>query len=655
MNQGAQFILRKLTGWFQKPPVNLTQREAGGRLLGQPVTHQREMLNPYGLATDPLKRFEQLSSMAESELGRPVIELFAEEATQPDTTKGRTVWYECNDGEVEKEINEMLERIHMEDYIFGIAQGLAATGNNYQRILWTPDEGIQQLVGTKVNAVTRLWHPTTRKLLGFRWADERPNEPVYSNAVDVFAPWDFIHFRRIYSSDTEYGRGLIDHLYTIWKKLEMATDQMLVYRLHTMPTRYALQLDVGNMDFTDAMQQAQMWKLYMRQQIGLDQQNPGAAGLQSRFDPAAVDSFIIIPKRSNEDNTEITTLTGDKDVPDIEDVEYLTNIFLGGTRIPKAYLGHEEDSGGLAKASLISQDIRFARMVRVLRRPIVAGIHRLACLHLAFKGKDASAYKIKVKMSAISSIEEEIRMATMEKQASLAGMIADICGNLGVPNREVADLIFREYLSVPRWFADVAKLSLSVQRALNGGLGGEDGDGGMGGGGGMGMGMGMSGGGGGGFDDDLDIPEPDAGPGVDSGSSDDSGMIAASYNRPKSPKLITEYSNKPIYVRSTKRNQHQLMEALRIIQNREKTLTEAVSAQADFNALRRLTDEIYHMGVTGKTSLIESMPQGTDKDVITEAIARKTGQSLDETAPQEIESEPHESVAILARARKKKV
>jgi hypothetical protein len=211
------------------------------------------------------------------------------------------------------------------------------------------------------------------------------------------------------------------------------------------------------------------------------------AGMDSRFDMPALDSILYIPVRTEENNTRLEKMEGDKDVPDIPDIEELSKKIYGGARIPKAYVGYDDKNGGIAQASLVSQDIRFARVVRNLRRPIVAGTYRLGQLHLALTGKDPGKYKIQVKMSRISSIEEEVNVAVLEKQVAMAGAITDLCQSLGIPNREILDLVFREYLSVPRYFIDIAKLGVSLQAALGGdnaeggGMGGMGGLGGIGG------------------------------------------------------------------------------------------------------------------------------------------------------------------------------
>jgi len=668
-NNGAYHLLLKAIGWYHQPSENRTKEEVERARMPKLESPGDTRESRYGLSPDPQRRFADLRSMANSDLAAPIVELYAEETTQPDINKGKTLWFECNDGKVEKELNDMLERIHAEDYLFPIATGVCSTGNEFQRILWSREEGVQQIVGVPQDMMQRLWHPTTRKLLGFRWNGQEPHDPMYTNAPDVFAPWDFLHFRRIYNTETEYGRGLLDHLYPVWKKLEMATDQMVLYRLHTMPNRFALNIDIGNADFTDGMEQAHMWRAFMRQQMGMDSQNPGAVGLQSRFDPAAIDSFLIFPKRGSEDTSSIETLAGDKDVPDVQDIEQLEKQFLGGARVPKAYLGREENSG-LAQASLVSQDIRFARMVRVLRRPIVAGFFRLAQLHLSYKGIDPSQYKITVKMSRISSIEEEVNIASMEKQAQLAGEITNLCQTLEIPNAQIMDLVFREYLSVPRYFLDVAKLTAGVNAAVSGDLGGEGG-----GGGGMGMGMGIGGGSMGGDDaaSDLGMGDLDDLGSLDGGGGEDDNkddtLVAGAKKRNN---LMEKKARRPGGNRheTTVRDAHSLREALLHISNSVKTgkIQESTNAperkklrESARLAMEETVRGLADIGMSGRVSLVEGYTHGDGLiKGLHESIKEHTAQTvahtvLGECATQSIaeaaDAEPHPSVQAVRRAR----
>lgn len=447
--------------------------------LGMGSSHS-DFRNGTSLSSNQFARMDQLQDMSESDMVRPIIEVYVEEATQPDPEHKKTIWYKCSDKDVQESLDKMMKAIGSEDQIARIVQKVVVTGNKFQRVLWNHEHGVIGFAAV-TGRVSRVFHPTTRVLLGYLWEGQQPEVPFLESQPNLFAPWDFIHFRRMMSDDTEYGEGMLSHLYRTWRRLDMGTDQMTMYRLHTMPNRLAIEINTGSQDITTQAETVHMFAEMLR-----SQSNVTDGRLRNRYDPPSIESILFIPKRDAED-TAITTLPGDKDVPDVHDLEYLTKCLFGGARIPKAYVGHGDDDGGLAKSSLVTQDIRFARMIRTIRRAVVQGFLQLAEFHLAFIGKDSSLYNVEVEMSRISSVEEELNTEIIRSQVEVAGSIADLLKGLNIPNREIIELTLTNYLKLPRDFVEIAALAAEAADAAGiegagGGLGGGGGIGGMGGG-----------------------------------------------------------------------------------------------------------------------------------------------------------------------------
>lgn len=624
--------LQSLFGWYHSTPTNLTKDEAkrrsgtGGQIAG--ANDDESSSSKFSANASPESRYGDMLAMSESDLVGPILDVYAEEACQPDINKNRTLWYECDDGEVEKDLNLMLDRINAEEHLPSIVVGAAGTGNEFRRVLYN-ENGVQQLVGVPRTdsgsssrmPVRRLWDRTTRRLIGFLWANEKPRDEdvLYPDHKEIFAPWSFIHFRRIHRSDTEYGVAMLDKLYPIWRKLEQSIDQMVLYRRHTMPNRHAVVIDTQEMDLTDAMEQLHIFAHMLRQQHVMT--SNGA--MESRHNPPALESMLFIPKRGSEDQTEITTLQGDKDVPDVPDIEQLLKQFYGGARVPKSYMGQDDEGSSLAQASLVSQDIRFARVVRGIRRMIVAGFYRLAQIHLAITGKDPTRYNVKVRMSRISTIEEEVNVAILEKQANLARTIADLCQQLEIPNREVIDLVFREYLSVPRYFLDIAKLGTSVARALGQGQEG----GGPGGGGGFGGGLdGLDGlGDEEGGDADLGMPDDEAG--GDLAAPPDNG------SKPKKEPLLAGSRKRPNNLfegrRSTTPRQRSVLEAMvRSLKTKMSALQDDAKKRVVVKYTKILLNEvrsISELHTSRKSSLVEGY---TGETLTTETVPVIKGKTM---------------------------
>jgi len=617
--------LQGLFGWYSSSPVNLTKDEVKGRAgVGSQIAgsgNEDQGLARQNSNASPESRYGDMLAMSDSELVGPMLEVYAEETCQPDINKGRALWYECDDGEIEKDLNAMLDRINSEEHLPSIVMGAAGTGNEFRRILYN-DNGVQQLVGIpradSANSarmpVRRLWDKTTRRLIGFLWDGQKPRDEdvLYPSHKEIFPPWSFIHFRRLYRSDTEYGVAIMDKLYSLWRKIDQSIDQMVLYRRHTMPTRHAVIIDTKEQDITDSMESIHLFAHMLRNQHVM----LSAGNMESRYNPPALESMLFLPKRGNDDTTEITSMVGDKDVPDVPDIEQLLKQLYGGARIPKTYMGQDDEGSSLASSSLVSQDIRFARMVRNIRRILVAGFYRLGQIHLALSGKDPTRYNIKVKMSRISTIEEEVNVAILEKQANLANTIATLCQQLEIPNREIIDLVFREYLSVPRYFIDIAKLGTSVARALGTD---QDSAGGAGGGGLGGMG-GM---------DDLGDMGDEAGDGMDDlEMPDGSGSEAEPVDGapPKAPLMSGARAKSGNLFESRRRStpkQQSVVDSLirglstrmKSLESEDKKLLRAKFVRSIINEVKSISE----LHTSKRTSLIESY---TGEPLITETLPK---------------------------------
>lgn len=591
--------ITKALGWHAAAPVNKTREEKlrDKRKQRDMVSQMTRFRDSTGLSSDPLSRSRQLAEMSESDTIQPIIELYTEEATQPDITKRKSIWYTCSDKAIEKKLNDMLEQIDVESVIQSIVSGVAGRGGQMMRVLYNTQQGVVGLVHPDT-PVRRLFDRTTKVLLGFLWEGQQPDSPFYDTQREVFAPWDFIHFRRMMGPN-EYGQGMLEHLYRIWKRLEMSLDQMAIYRLHTSPNRLAVEVFTGSQDVTSQANTIHLFREMMRSQIGLDNDR-----MSSEFNPPALESVLFIPKGDNETHS-VQTLQGDKDVPKVYDIETLTKFLYGGARVPKAYLGHGDDSGnGLAKSSLVTQDIRFARMIRTLRRPIVNGFQQLATFHLAFLGLAPENYKVEVEMSRISSIEEEVNAEVVERQANAARTIVDLLQLLNVPNKETIELVFTEYLKLPRDFVELAALAAEMRDAA--GIEGEGG--GMGGGGG---GMGGFGGGGGDFGGE-ELDSEALGSELGGGGGSPVGAFGADdfdIAEPKAESKSREQLQRLHESRKFRAFSKRLVESVRVSR---KTLTESLSTSvvesitAADRSLTEALSKLRSVSVDKKVSLVES-------------------------------------------------
>jgi hypothetical protein len=93
----------------------------------------------------------------------------------------------------------------------------------------------------------------------------------------------------------------------------------------------------------------------------------------------AVDEDFFIPRR-NDKNSEISTLPGASNLDDIGDITYIQAKLFAALKIPKAYLTFDDKIN--AKATLSSEDFRFARTINRIQQAVLATLNNLAIIHL---------------------------------------------------------------------------------------------------------------------------------------------------------------------------------------------------------------------------------------------------------------------------------
>jgi hypothetical protein len=90
-----------------------------------------------------------------------------------------------------------------------------------------------------------------------------------------------------------------------------------------------------------------------------------------------------IPVRGNDTSTKIDTANG-LQWDGIQDVEYLRDKLFAALKVPKAFMGYDENTDG--KATLAAQDIRFARTIERIQRIMVSELTKIALIHLYTQG-----------------------------------------------------------------------------------------------------------------------------------------------------------------------------------------------------------------------------------------------------------------------------
>jgi len=198
-----------------------------------------------------------------------------------------------------------------------------------------------------------------------------------------FENYEMAHFRL--NSDSNflpYGKSMIEGGRRVWKQLMLMEDAMLIHRVMRAPEKRIFKVDVGNIPPNEVDN-------YMQKIINSSKKVPfvdertGEYNLKYNMQNLIEDYYM--PVRGNDNGTSIDTLKG-LEYNMIDDINYLKGKMMAALKIPKAYLGYEEDTNG--KATLAAMDIRFAKTIERVQRVLISELTKIAIIHLYAQGID---------------------------------------------------------------------------------------------------------------------------------------------------------------------------------------------------------------------------------------------------------------------------
>lgn len=105
----------------------------------------------------------------------------------------------------------------------------------------------------------------------------------------------------------------------------------------------------------------------------------------------------------------------------MDDIEYFRNKLHAATKVPRAYLGYDENQP--SRATLSQESVRFARTVLRVQREFRNGMHKVGRVHLAARKIDPGYVDFEVMMSTPDSIFE---LAQMEVESTRANFARDM-------------------------------------------------------------------------------------------------------------------------------------------------------------------------------------------------------------------------------------
>ena len=236
------------------------------------------------------------------------------------------------------------------------------------------------------------------------------------NGKEEYENFEVAHFRLL--ADTNwlpYGKSMIENGRRLWKQLSLMEDAMLIHRIMRAPEKRVFKIDIGNIPPTEVDNYMQRIINKMKKVPFIDK-NTGDYNLKYNMQNLTEDFYL--PVRGGDSGTSIDNLPG-LEAASIDDIDYLKNKMFAALKIPRTYLGYEENISG--KATLAAEDVRFARTIERIQRTIVSELSKIAIVHLYSQGiTDSEMTNFSLSLVNPSTIYEQEKVNLWSEKIRLA-------------------------------------------------------------------------------------------------------------------------------------------------------------------------------------------------------------------------------------------
>jgi hypothetical protein len=274
-----------------------------------------------------------------------------------------------------------------------------------------PGKGIINIIPQSIYYTERLenTNPQNPNYVKFKVEISQSGKGEWEN-------FEMAHFRLL--SDTNfapYGKSMIENGRRIWKQLSLMEDAMLIHRIMRAPEKRIFKIDIGNIPPTEVDNYMQKIISKMKKTPFVDK-NTGDYNLKYNMQNLVEDFYL--PVRGSDSGTSIEPLGG-LEYTATDDIDYLKNKLFAALKIPKAYLGYDENMGG--KATLAAEDVRFARTIERIQRTIVSELTKIGIVHLAAQGiEDSEMVNFELSLTNASTIYEQEKVNLWSEKVRLA-------------------------------------------------------------------------------------------------------------------------------------------------------------------------------------------------------------------------------------------
>jgi len=359
-----------------------------------------------------IELFRDYDTMDMDPIISSALDIYADECVTKNELGEILIIHSSNDNIKQILYNLFYDILNIEFNMWSWTRNLVKYGDFYLKMYISPEYGVYMVEPISAYNVTRV---ENSDLTNKNYVKFQINLPE-GGRLEELENYQIAHFRMLSDSNfIPYGKSIIEGGRRVWKQLSLMEDAMLIHRVMRAPEKRIFKVDVGNIPPSEVDQYMQKLMDKMKKVPYIDERT---GDYNLRFNLQNMVEDFYLPVRGSDSGTSIEPLSG-MEFNGIDDIEYLRNKMLAALKIPKAFLGYEEDLSG--KATLASEDIRFAKTVNRVQRILISELNKIAMVHLYSQGyKDSSLVDFTLELTNPSVIFEKEKIGIWQDKVNLS-------------------------------------------------------------------------------------------------------------------------------------------------------------------------------------------------------------------------------------------
>jgi hypothetical protein len=361
--------------------------------------------------------FRDYDAMDQDPIIASALDIYADESTLKNEF-GTILSIRSDNNRVQESLENLFyDILNVEFNLWPWTRNMCKYGDFFLGLEIAEGKGIVNATPHSVYNTERLEliDPNNPNAVKFKITEDPMGKMEYDN-------FEIAHFRLL--SDTNwlpYGKSMIENGRRLWKQLSLMEDAMLIHRIMRAPEKRVFKIDIGNIPPQEVDNYMQRIINKMKKVPFIDR-NSGEYNLKYNMQNLTEDFFL--PVRGGDSGTSIENISG-LDYAATDDIQYLKNKLFAALKIPKAYLGYDENVNG--KATLAAEDVRFARTIERIQRTIISELSKIAIVHLYSQGiQDVEMTNFELNLINPSTIYEQERVNLWTEKVRLATDIAGL-------------------------------------------------------------------------------------------------------------------------------------------------------------------------------------------------------------------------------------